>query len=404
MHKRCSVQITVGWLCVFSRGLVVCAFFEGTALLYISCMYYLLVVCLDERTHFAKTKEIDFDKMFGLKGVKSVKGFGEWEDNVDSEPLENGNISFGEFALVGHGKVTNERCGTFSSKFYGCLNVDLHNKTVFDKNGNMVDCRGKVFIKPVFHSCDKPSCPICFKMGWAVREAQSVEVRLFEASKRFGLVEHIVCSVPSKDYGLDYEALRKKAVKVLSKRGVAGGCLIFHGFRFDKQKWVWYWSPHFHVLGFIFGGYARCRNCNRKSNCLKGCGGFDDRNYHEGYLKDGWVVKVLDKRKTVGGTAWYQLNHSSVKIGVKRFHVATWFGICSYRKLKVTTEYKKSVCPICQHDLVKVRYHGRFMDRWVAYGGAFFADFEEDTVLVTSPKEVVWEVVDSDSHKYRGGY
>ena len=99
------------------------------------------------------------------------------------------------------------------------------------------------------------------------------------------------------------------------------------------------------------------------------------------------------KRKTVMGTAWYQLNHASVKKGVVRFHVATWFGNCSYRKLKVTAEMRKSVCPICQHDLVKMRYHGSKLDVWMlSYGGGFFADFVEEGFLRGS-KEVVWQVV-----------
>ncbi|MQY62153.1 hypothetical protein GH146_02550 [archaeon] len=67
---------------------------------------------------------------------------------------------------------------------------------------------------------------------------------------------------------------------------------------------------------------------------------------------------MMGKRVTVFGTAWYQLNHSSYKVGSKRFHIATWFGCCSYRKLKVTVEMRKDVCPVCQHDLVKLRYFG----------------------------------------------
>ena len=80
------------------------------------------------------------------------------------------------------------------------------------------------------------------------------------------------------------------------------------------------------------------------------------------YEKDGCIVKVKGKRKSVYHTAWYQLNHSSIKKGVKRFHVATWFGVCSYRKLKVTVEYRKSVCPICRHELVEHRYFGNNPD------------------------------------------
>lgn len=58
------------------------------------------------------------------------------------------------------------------------------------------------------------------------------------------------------------------------------------------------------------------------------------------------------------GTAWYQLNHSSYRVGAKRSNVATWFGCCSYRKLKVTVEKKKDLCPICHEELLKLHYLG----------------------------------------------
>lgn len=273
-------------------------------------------------------------------------------DDFDEEPVNTSQFSYGEFQLVGHGKVTNGNCGRFSS-FYGCVRVELHNivTTLSGKN-----YKGKVYARKIFHSCDKPSCPVCYKYGWAVRQAGKIEMRLKEASKRFGQAEHIVASVPVKDYGLSHKALRTRVDKILFARGVIGGVKIFHGFRYNQRK-RWYWSPHFHVLGYVLGGYARCRNCKRKWNCLKGCGGFDDRSYQK-FLKDGYYVKVLGKRKTIGGTAWYQLNHASVKKGVRRFHVATWFGVCSYRKLKITAERKKKVCPICLHDLDRLDYFG----------------------------------------------
>jgi len=44
---------------------------------------------------------------------------------------------------------------------------------------------------------------------------------------------------------------------------------------------------------------------------------------------------------------------------VKNFHVVRWSGVVSYRKLKVTIEKKKELCPICRHELVKARYFGR---------------------------------------------
>jgi hypothetical protein len=299
-------------------------------------------------------------------------------DDFDVEPLENGWGSYGVYQLVGNGEVTNVFCGKFMS-YKGCLRVDLHNLITLDG----VNYSGKVFVRKVHHWCNKPSCPVCFKSGWAIREAGNIEGRLAEASKRFGLVEHIVCSVPLRDYGLSFEALRSKAVKVLFVRGVVGGVLIFHGFRYNLRK-HWYFSPHFHVLGFVLGGYG-CRGCKRKNNCLKGCGGFDDRSY-QNFLKDGYVVKVLGERKTVFGTAWYQLNHASIKKGVVRFHVASWFGVCSYRKLKVTVEKRKDLCPICQHDLGAIRYFGVkrivFDRSSSSYRRDSFEDLEEDGRVV----------------------
>ena len=91
---------------------------------------------------------------------------------------------------------------------------------------------------------------------------------------------------------------------------------------------------------------------------------------------------MLGKRKTVFGTAWYQLNHASIKKGVRRFHVVTWFGNCSYRKLKVTVEKRVDLCPICQHDLIGTRYFGVkdfVLDSASSgYRRDSFEDYEED--------------------------
>ena len=112
--------------------------------------------------------------------------------------------------------------------------------------------KDSVFVKSVYHSCDNPLCPKCYRYGWANREAGRIETRLKEASKRFGLIEHIVVSVPDNDYGLSLEELRTKCVKVLSARGCIGGCLIFHAFRYrnsieSRKSGLpvrWFWSLH----------------------------------------------------------------------------------------------------------------------------------------------------------------
>ena len=282
--------------------------------------------------------------------VDEVGGESTDLDDFDFEPVDIGDFSYGNFHLVGHGDVTNGNCGKFRS-FYGCSRVDLHNKiTLGGKN-----FKGKVYMRKIFHSCDKPSCPVCYKYGWAVRESGKIEKRLAEASKRFGQVEHIVVTVPPKFYGLSYQALRAKIIQICRRRDIVGGVMIFHGFRYNLRK-HWYWSPHFHVLGFIRGGYGRCRGCK---GCFKGCGGWEDRKYRA-YEKDGCIVRVLGKRRTVGGTAWYQLNHSSIDVTKKRYHVAVWFGVCSYNKMKIDNDspWRRNVCPICQNALREHRYLG----------------------------------------------
>jgi hypothetical protein len=290
------------------------------------------------------------------------------QDNSDVEPVEGEWGSYGKYRLVGNGSVTSNMCGRFLS-FKGCLRTDLHNVVTSDG----VDFSGKVFVRVVHHWCNKPSCPVCFKSGWAVREAGKIEMRLAEASKRFGLVEHIVASVPLKDYGLSFEALRVSAFKALLARGVFGGVLMFHGFRYDVRK-HWFWSPHFHVLGYVAGGYSRCRGCNKA--CV-GCDGFEAKT-RKCFESDGFIVKVLGRRKTVFGTAWYQLNHSSLKVGSVRFHVATWFGVCSYRKLKVTVAKRKDLCPICREDLFKVFHLGGRRIVKVKGEGGYVGSFVDD--------------------------
>jgi len=207
---------------------------------------------------------------------------------------------------------------------------------------------------------------MCYKYSWAVREAKSIEARLVALSKRFGEVEHIVISVPSFDYGLSLKQLRKKAIKILYDCDIIGGCLILHGFRYNLRD-QWYWSIHFHVLGFVLGGYARCRRC--KGGDCYACDGSMGKFYRayrsDGYSK-GYIVEVEEKRKksyygdkpNIMGTAWYQLEHATIDVTKKYFRVATWFGVASYRKFRLTRLRRRSLCPICGQQLERVRYNG----------------------------------------------
>jgi hypothetical protein len=180
--------------------------------------------------------------------------------------------------------------------------------------------------------------------------------RVLEGERRgLGLAEHVTVSPKVADRNLPENVLRMKCRKALLDRGVEGGGMIFHGFREDKERQCLVWSPHYHVLGFV-AGREKCREC--KLTCFRGCGGFVDRNYRCGE-QDGYVVKVHGKRKTLFGTAWYQLNHATIRFSVKRFHVVTWFGKASYRKFKGEKLNSEDTCPACGEEMHRSVYVGK---------------------------------------------
>jgi len=252
---------------------------------------------------------------------------------------------------VGRGVPSSELCGRWTS-FSVCKNVEGHNGVSL----HGVDCTGKVVVRHNHLRCTKSSCCVCFIHGWAPREARSIAGRFVEGDRRgFGQVEHVMVSLPVGDRDLPESVLREKCRKALFDRGVIGGCLIFHGFREDKSRHVLAWSLHYHALVYIEGGY-KCRDC--KKSCVKGCGGFVDRSYRC-FEKDGCIVRVLGKRKTVVGTSFYQLHHATIRVGIKRFQSVTWFGCCSYRKFKSERLKTENLCPVCSGEMVKSFYVGK---------------------------------------------
>lgn len=338
--------------------------------------------------------------------------------DVDDEPeVKNSWGKYGGYELVGNGVVTNSNlndrlaCGKFYG-FKGCVHTEWHDHVSLDG----VNHCGMVYVKKRFHFCNNPRCPICYKRGWAVREAFNIQERVEGSSERFGQAEHIIASVPECDYGLSFEGLRKKAFNALMSRGVLGGVLIFHAFRYRSYYYSvrlrlpmgWYWSPHYHCIGFIKGGYGKCRGCSNsdgdggifsREKCLC-CDGFEGLTRRQ-YDKDSFIVKVKAERKTICGTAWYQLNHSSIKPDVKRFHVATWFGVCSYRKLKLKKQDKMGVdaerCPICGAELVKLRYLGFDLERILSQ--FWIREFEEPAFEKESGNPI-WVERESGSHRF----
>jgi len=284
-----------------------------------------------------------------------------------------------------------KQCG----KFYGvkgCVNVAGHNFVTLDG----VNHAGMMFGRKQYRYCNNPRCPTCHDHGWGAREARKPTARLLKAKKRFGKIEHITVSPPKEHYDWlrtpEKERVfrRFKLKKVLDKNGIMGGCVIFHPARyanFWKARMLgirtgWYFSPHYHIVGFIKGGYG-CRNCkhNNRYNRQRcwGCKGFEGRKRRINQ-KNGFYVKVLGERKSIWGTVYYQLDHCGVTVENSGYHNITWFGVCSYRALKMEKSdfeevgYAHDTCPLCGHDLVPLRYMGdwsRLVNEW------YIREFEE---------------------------
>lgn len=286
-----------------------------------------------------------------------------------------------EWILVGHGKRTKRSCGSFAhpqvKHLIGCLRMGNHAKVGLDG----VDYTGKIPVKRVFYSCDKPSCPACYARGYAVRSSKRAERRLLHAyAKGHGKAEHIIVSFSPK-LGVSFEELRKLALEALKVRGVTGGCWVYHHFRFRNKAEAfrsgkscgWYKSPHFHIVGFLKGGYGNCRKCanafldddgdvvvKNRQKCVDGCNGFEGVT-RRANVKDGCIVKVKAERKSVGGTLWYELNHASIRRNPekgKRQQIVNWFGVCGRNKLKMrkgSMPQHENMCPICGEKMYKIR-------------------------------------------------
>jgi hypothetical protein len=290
----------------------------------------------------------------------------------DSSPLH-------ALQIVGSGDVTDKDCSRWLS-MRGCLRV-LEHERIGKLHGK--DFKDMGFVQKVHHWCNDWMCPKCYRHGSSVRLARKIEGR-FDASKQFGNVEHvIISSIHPRYVKLSIDAMYKAVQKALEVRGFIGGILIPHGFAKRKYEMFQFgvfrqigtvWRFHMHSLSFLSGGYDHCRNCRKngvvpsKEQCQK-CGGFEfvTRKCNE---KDDFIVKIAEDEKTglpneresIFGTAWYLLNHMTIKVGkvgVKtRSHGVRWWGCVSYRKLHVKVVDKKQVCPICKLSLYAIRYGG----------------------------------------------
>lgn len=189
-----------------------------------------------------------YSRRFQLNSAISKSPY--WVLPVDDVGHEN-------YVPVGRGVESSPLCG----KHVGvsiCRNFEGHEGGSL----NGVDTTNQVIVRHRHLWCHRYLCPVCFIRGWSVRGARSIEGRFAKAVELgLGKIEHVVVSVAVADRGLSEDVLREKCRDALFDRGVLGGCMLFHGYRRDKRRDVLVWSPHYHALCFIFGGFDRCRDC-----------------------------------------------------------------------------------------------------------------------------------------------
>lgn len=226
-------------------------------------------------------------------------------------------VSWGfDWGLPGQGEAYAD-CG--SARFKGCLNVGEHES-------------GLALVKMYRRTCMRAECPICYE-SWAGKQAKRIEHRL-KAWKSRGEVIHLIVSPPVEVWvrSPSENALRRKAYRIASESRFLGGSCMFHPFREDPLTHRWHFSPHFHMLGY---GWIR--------------------GTKEGFERHGWVVKNAGVRKTVSGTALYQLSHAGVH---KSKHTVTWFGRLAYNNFKAPPLEKDDRCPECGSKLRPLQYVG----------------------------------------------
>lgn len=204
------------------------------------------------------------------------------------------------------------------------------------------------------YSCHRPACPTCYE-SWAVREAEKASDRLLQGQELYRInhkrveLRHVVFSPPqSKHKHIKrmieqgrYNVFKHESTEIIKKAGFQGGMGTPHFWRNSQEKddilsdnetqnpyeppnnkYDWYFSPHFHVIGTGFL--------------------MDSDEFYE---KTGWVYKNLGDRRSIKDTIYYLLTHCA---NHKNHHAVTWFGLFSYNKIVKDFEESRIVTVPCQ--------------------------------------------------------
>jgi len=195
---------------------------------------------------------------------------------------------------------------------YGCDNIKEHPKN-------------QHYAEHSLKSCKVSFCPLCFE-SWIGRQANRTTKRLskFLEKRKFNFRHVILSPPPNQAQNMSYPKLKKWLDFSLKIANIKTASIIFHPFRFNKDKSIPYVSPHFHLL--VYGHIT---------------------NTTEFYNKTKWNIKNkgdLKNDKDIFSCVRYLLSHAGVK---KRTHAVRYLGDISYRKLKVEKEGIIPHCPYC---------------------------------------------------------
>ncbi|MEX2060314.1 MAG: hypothetical protein WD966_04580 [Nitrosopumilaceae archaeon] len=212
-------------------------------------------------------------------------------------------------------------CGLWVT--FGCLKDKLH---------EILGKGRRVYIKQYQRSCYRRSCVQCY-LKWIARAANRATRRIEDYAKKTGKKPiHLMLLIPTSQHSLPYELLRKRMMEILKIAQWEGGAVIFHPFKFKESISQWYYSPHFHLIGF----------------------GSRDK-MSRAFGRYGWYVKIGEERKSVFQTFCYLLSHCGIRKG---HQVVTWIGELSYSKVPSEKELKITCCPVCGGEFVPVYYDG----------------------------------------------
>jgi hypothetical protein len=299
--------------------------------------------------------------------------------------LRTNGIDDVKFIISGTGNVTDEiTCGTWS-KSYACSSVASH------------------FIKTIKHSCDNPTCPICYE-SWMNKAAKRISERIrgYIDAANGGQVDleglalagwhkentrylnHYILSPRPGEITPDipYNEIKQRGRAMAARIGITGGVQLFHPFRIKKDivkslvrvcrgavhmneeekekkfwklvredvlklgSWLEYvdWSPHFHYIGF---GRLPDQHTPEQKEEVR-------------HTLAGWVVKWVrhvDTERTFNGQmiedpiaalAAYLLSHAGYQEGRK---IPSWLGVLGPNQLRKTGSPDRLshavVCPVC---------------------------------------------------------